>query len=183
MIKSGSCGSDEPFPFVVEWRSNRDDLRRGELHCDWLLCEMKITDVKSARPASSAKAKGAKGGGGADFARHLSEAAGGDGPEQASGSVPVAGVGPVFAAQDAGDSLEREARKRLMDRGEDILEYLERIRLDILAGALSKHQLMNLAQLLRSRRQAVDDPGLIDIIDEIELRAQVEIAKWTRTTG
>jgi hypothetical protein len=34
-----------------------------------------------------------------------------------------------------------------------------------------------LAQLVRARRDQVDDPRLIAILDEIELRAAVELAK------
>jgi hypothetical protein len=37
-----------------------------------------------------------------------------------------------------------------------------------------------LAQRLRQKRQQSDDPKLNAIIDEIELRAEVEIAKLTR---
>ena len=38
-------------------------------------------------------------------------------------------------------------------------------------------------QAIRQRRQRSDDPQLNEIMDEIELRAEVEIAKLTRPVG
>ena len=50
----------------------------------------------------------------------------------------------------------------------------------ILVGAVAKDKLVEIAQIMRARRQKVDDPKLQEILDEIELRAEVEIAKLTR---
>ena len=36
---------------------------------------------------------------------------------------------------------------------------------------------MPLSQVVQSRREEVDDPRLVEILDEIDLRAQVELAK------
>ncbi|MBO32734.1 MAG: hypothetical protein CMM74_07125 [Rhodospirillaceae bacterium] len=47
-------------------------------------------------------------------------------------------------------------------------------------GAIPVERLTNLAQLLKSKRQTVDDENLLKLIDEIELRAEVEIAKLSR---
>jgi len=74
----------------------------------------------------------------------------------------------------------RRCRGCWAQRGADILDKLEEIRRDILAGAVPRDRLENLAQSLRQRRVQVSDPRLIEIIDEIELRAAVEIAKLTR---
>jgi hypothetical protein len=68
----------------------------------------------------------------------------------------------------------------LYRRGDDILERLDEIRRDILAGAVSRARLENLSQMLRTRRATIADPKLLEIIREIELRAEVEIAKLTR---
>ncbi len=43
-------------------------------------------------------------------------------------------------------------------------------------------KLVDIAQMMRTQRQTTDDPRLNEIIDEIELRAEVEIAKLTRQT-
>jgi len=68
----------------------------------------------------------------------------------------------------------------LVHHGEDLLNRLDDLRLGILGGAFSKDKLAELAQNLRQKRQNSDDPRLNEIIDEIELRAEVEVAKLTR---
>jgi hypothetical protein len=45
-------------------------------------------------------------------------------------------------------------------------------------GTLSRAQLVELGRLVRLRRGAVDDPGLLSVLDDIDLRAQVELAKY-----
>jgi len=62
----------------------------------------------------------------------------------------------------------------------ELLDKLEDIRLGLLLGAIPKDNLSDLAHRMREKKQQVDDPGLLEIIDEIELRAEVEIAKLTR---
>ena len=47
-------------------------------------------------------------------------------------------------------------------------------------GRFSKEKLADLAQRLRQKRQQSTDPKLNEIIHEIELRAEVEIAKYSR---
>ena len=82
--------------------------------------------------------------------------------------------------QAVDDSTERQARKRLIRRGEDILDKLEEIRHGLLLGTVPKEKLMDLAQMVRERREACQDPRLAALLDEIELRAEVEIAKLSR---
>ena len=64
--------------------------------------------------------------------------------------------------------------------GDDLLNRLDDLRLAILDGVLSKDKLTELAHNLRQKRQNSDDPKLNEIIDEIELRVEVEVAKLTR---
>ncbi|HIM25535.1 MAG TPA: hypothetical protein EYM29_08005 [Rhodospirillales bacterium] len=64
--------------------------------------------------------------------------------------------------------------------GDDLLNRLDDLRLAILDGVLSKDKLTELAHNLRQKRQNSDDPKLNEIINEIELRAEVEVAKLTR---
>ena len=61
----------------------------------------------------------------------------------------------------------------------DILDRLDEIRHGLLSGSLSLAQVTGLANLVRSRRATIADPRLRDVLDEIELRAEVEIAKLT----
>ncbi|MEZ5831462.1 MAG: flagellar assembly protein FliX [Dongiaceae bacterium] len=95
------------------------------------------------------------------------------------GSVGLSGVSTVLALQGTPDSTERRARQRAVQRGDAMLDELEEIRLGLLLGAIPRAKLEQLAQLVRARREQVDDPKLMAILDEIELRAAVELAKLT----
>jgi hypothetical protein len=95
----------------------------------------------------------------------------------------VASVDALLAAQAVGGTLEEDVRKRLIRRGDDILDRLEELRGALLAGSVPKERLIQLAQMVRARRDAVSDPRLATILDEIELRAEVELAKLSRRQG
>jgi len=99
-------------------------------------------------------------------------------PMEASASVGV--VDALFTIQAVAEPTEREARRRLVRRGEDLLDRLEEVRHGLLVGSVSKDKLVALAQLVRSRREGCGDPRLAAVLDEIELRAEVELAKLSR---
>ena len=90
-----------------------------------------------------------------------------------------AGVAGGFdPAQAVGDALQDDGRKRrAVARGNDILDKLEDLRAELLTNGVSKQKLIALAQELRERRDAGLDDELNAILDEIELRAEVELAK------
>ena len=50
----------------------------------------------------------------------------------------------------------------------------------LLMGTLPKEKLTELADMVRTRRESCQDPRLAALLDEIELRAEVEIAKLSR---
>ncbi|MDV7339058.1 flagellar assembly protein FliX [Terasakiella sp. A23] len=141
---------------------------------------MKISNVGPTKQLSSS-AKKSKAQGSGNFASHLGKSSGSEGHTEIMETPPVASMDSILALQEVGDSTEEEHRRALYQRGEDILDRLSEIQREILSGAISVERLQNLAHLLRSRRQTVDDPRLAQIIDEIELRAEVEIAKWGRS--
>jgi hypothetical protein len=58
------------------------------------------------------------------------------------------------------------------------LNKLDDLRLDLLTGGLSKNKLLRLSEVVNSRRPEIEDPRLNEILDEIDLRAQVELAKF-----
>jgi hypothetical protein len=115
------------------------------------------------------------------FARQLAESV--EAPEGApaiDAPVAVSGIDALLAAQAVGDSLEQEARRKLIRRGDDILDKLDEIRHGLLIGSIPKDRLIALAQMVRARRDSMPDPRLATILDEIELRAEVELAKLSR---
>jgi len=140
---------------------------------------MKI-DPTQIRPAATRRigtAQPASGGGFAAALHEESAAAGGN--SAVGGTVGLGGVSTVLALQGAPDSTERRARQRAVERGDAMLDDLEEIRLGLLLGTIPRSRLEQLAQLVRARREQVDDPKLTAILDEIELRAAVELAKLT----
>lgn len=118
------------------------------------------------------------------FAAELSSV----GQEEAETAAPegiggVAGVAGIFAAQTVGDrgaGPDYEERKRRAKRGQDLLDRLENLRRGLLAGAIPKDSLADLARSVREKREAGADPQVSRLLDEIELRAEVELAKLSR---
>ncbi|NVJ90047.1 MAG: flagellar assembly protein FliX [Methylocystaceae bacterium] len=143
---------------------------------------MKISNSGPAKGVSksSKKTKTSKSGG-SDFASHLGKTHGNDGHSEVMETMSVASMDSILSLQEVGSSTDEENRRALYQRGEDILDRLGEIQREILSGGISVERLQNLAKLLRARRQTVDDPQLQGIMDEIELRAEVEIAKWGRS--
>ena len=93
-------------------------------------------------------------------------------------SAPAVPISAVLALQDIADSTERGANE--FTRGTNILEHLDRIRLGLLSGGIPRQTLQRLADELNATRSATADPRLRAIIDEIDLRARVKIAKYDR---
>ena len=96
----------------------------------------------------------------------------------ASGVHALGSVAGVFGLQEVDDALAHASRGKM--RAQDILDRLDELRMDLLTGGLSRTKLQNLAKLVNARRQSVSDPRLGEILDEIDLRAQVELAKHGR---
>jgi len=100
----------------------------------------------------------------------------------ATGSVSGSGApGPVdalLALQEVANEPNRRAQARR--RGEELLDRLEELRLALLEGRLPLDMLERLGALVTLHRGKIDDPRLEQVLDEIELRAAVELAKLGR---
>jgi hypothetical protein len=143
---------------------------------------MKVSRVKSGKATSSVSPKKIEPGHGAAFAEHLKGAAVNTGLSASSEAGIVHSVDAIFAVQEADDQSGQRARRLSIQYGGDVLDDLENLRRDLLLGSIEKDKLSSLAQKMRAHRRQADDPRLNEIIDEIELRAEVEIAKLTRRT-
>jgi hypothetical protein len=141
---------------------------------------MKVTNVGSTKATTTSRRKQTSPGSGGAFADHLHDvAATADG----TGFVESQSVNPmesIIAAQEGPDTTAERSRGLVRQYGVNILDRLDDLRHQVLAGAVSKERLVDLARSLRGRRHTTDDARLKEIIDEIELRAEVEIAKLTR---
>src|SRR5688572_31812023 len=144
---------------------------------------MKI-DPTQVRPAATRRVGTAQPASSGGFAAALHEESGAaSGQSAVGGAVGLSGVSSVLALQGTPDSTERRARQRALERGETMLDKLEEIRLGLLLGTIPQSRLEQLAHLVRAQRELVNDPKLTAILDEIELRAAVELAKLTRPGG
>lgn len=62
--------------------------------------------------------------------------------------------------------------------GHELLNQLERLKIGILSGSISKQDLLNLNQCITDEKSETDDPKLKAILKEIETRVAVELAKF-----
>lgn len=113
---------------------------------------------------------------GVSFSTHLGGADETEAASAASATGALGTVSGVLGLQEVDDALARAAKGKL--RATDILDRLEEIRLDILAGTVTPDKLRRLSHIVNTRRPEVTDPSLNAILDEIDLRAQVELAKF-----
>ncbi|MCB9960233.1 MAG: flagellar assembly protein FliX [Rhodospirillaceae bacterium] len=137
---------------------------------------MKVDGPKTVGPGGSIEKKRRSGGSG--FADQLSEL---ERSEETGGPAAVSAprtVDALWALQEVDDATT--GRRRAVARAEDLLAGLEELSRDILIGRIPAERLEAIAQRVQTQRAAVDDPRLSEILDEIDLRAQVELAKWQR---
>jgi hypothetical protein len=92
-----------------------------------------------------------------------------------TGSGPIAAVDTILALQGIEDSADE--RKRGVTHGEELLTLLDEIRDGLLAGGIPRLTLTRLAVVAAKRRESFADPKLQNVLEEIELRARVELAK------
>ncbi len=96
-------------------------------------------------------------------------------PAASAGSAtPLGGLSPLFALQEV--DVEGE-RRRAAKRGNDVLDRLEELRMGLLFGHVPKERLHDLLAMVRSRQEKLSDPRLMAVLADIELRAEVELAK------
>lgn len=89
----------------------------------------------------------------------------------------VTGLDAILALQTVGDFSE--SRRKAVKRGTALLDLLEAMKVDLLVGKASPDRLSAMAAQLASLRERVE-PGLDAVIDDIDLRVRVELAKLGR---
>ncbi len=133
---------------------------------------MRIDGPRRPDPAATrAAARGA--GRGESFAVDSSPEA--RAPSAAGPSLAPSAVGALIALQGAAEPPT--GRRKAISRASDMLDLLDDIKLGLLSGGVSRGTLNRLSALVRERREDFGEPGLQGVIDEIDLRAQVELAK------
>ncbi|WP_412777005.1 flagellar assembly protein FliX [Thalassospira lucentensis] len=139
---------------------------------------MKVSGSKAAGTSGTTrkKASGATGGGFADAIRSLDSGGEASGAGSVHGASGVSALDALLALQQSGDALDSPKKAGVL-RAKSVLEQLEAVRDGLLSGALSGARLQQLVGLLDQQRENIDDPELSAVLDEIDLRARVELAK------
>ncbi|MCH7550181.1 MAG: flagellar assembly protein FliX [Proteobacteria bacterium] len=112
------------------------------------------------------------------FARALSTDSEAPPASTVSGGAALGPVDALLALQEV--SEDPDGRNRGRRRGEELLDSLDELHYGLLAGSLSLGAIERLAAMVAAKRGQVDDPRLARVLDEIEVRAAVELAKLGR---
>lgn len=137
---------------------------------------MKIDRFSGPKSTSTSRSDRTSKSGGGGFARALA-----GGPSQSAapaGSSPVQALNALLAVQEVDDATQGRGRARR--RAESLLDRLEELRLALMLGEVPLEQLERLAGVMAERGEKVNDPKLAQIINEIEIRVAVELAKRGR---
>lgn len=134
---------------------------------------MKVTGTGGiGQPSGAARPRAAGGGFRVDVAQG---AAGAGQAARTTGVAGVMGVDALLALQDVGGPLER--RRRAVGRAGRLLDVMDELKASVLEGRVDLSNLDRLGRAIREERSHTDDPKLEGVLDEIETRAAVELAK------
>lgn len=142
---------------------------------------MKVGKTDKAQSTSSKKKTGKTQGTSGTFSEFLTSA-----PKNvASTNVThsVAQVDALLSIQEVKDPTSGKSKKRMIKRADDILDTLDKIKISMLSGTLTVGEVVDIADVIAVNREKVDDPKIMAVLDEIDLRAQVELAKLQKSMG
>jgi len=135
---------------------------------------MKVNGPSGAAPAGAPRGAGAPAASGfsLDGLAGASEAA----PAARTGGVAsLSSLDALIALQEVGGPLER--RRKAVRRAGKILDVLDEVKLGLLDGGIPPAALDRLILAVKMERGEADEPRLRDLLDEVETRAAVELAK------
>lgn len=130
---------------------------------------------KSKGVSSSGKVK--KTANGENFSSYLLDI---QNAKDASVVAKSSGIGvndAIFSTQMINDEEEKEKKKQLVKRANSLIEKLEVIRHALLDGFISRDKLIEISRFVKERKIQTSDAYLQDLIEQIELRVEVELAK------
>lgn len=133
---------------------------------------MKVTGPSGPSSAQGSRAARASGGFSVPSA---ASTAGATAATPASAPSALTDVSALMALQGVEDVTER--RRRAIRRGGGLLDRLEELKLALLMGEAGDGALERLTRTLREERPVDADAGLNNLLDQIDLRAAVELAK------
>lgn len=132
---------------------------------------------KSSSTKGAAKAGARKTAGDSSFEGMIGETTAAVAPRATTGTMAVSQLDALLSIQESADGTSEEAARKSKKRAMDMLEQLDQIKVGLLTGGIPREVMERLTTMIASHREKIMDPKLAEIIDEIDLRAQVEIAK------
>ncbi len=136
---------------------------------------MKVEGPSSSRQSEQTKKKDKISSGGGSFSSMVTGESGG--AQGAGATQSIASIDVMLAAQGTESPTERAARKRMQARADAILGELDRIKVGLLTGTLTVGHVIDIADVVAAHREKIVDPRLTSVLDEVDLRAQIELAK------
>ncbi len=136
---------------------------------------MKVSGPKDTQATSKTKKASGSAGGGSSFSSMISSGSSETAATQATQSL--AQVDALLAIQGAEDPTAKSSKKRMRKRADTVLDALEKVRMAMLSGRLTVGHMIDVADVVASHREKITDPEMTALMDEVDLRAQVELAK------
>ncbi len=133
-------------------------------------------EIKSTGRVESASVRRInKGASGSDSTFSVSSSSGDGRLTAVAAPGPLTALDSILTLQGMDDSLS--GRSKGLQHGEHLLDMLDQVRDGLLAGGIPRSTLNRLAVAVGRRHESFADPKLQTVLDEIELRAHVELAK------
>ena len=136
---------------------------------------MKVNSSRPLQGASSAKRKDSASSASGFAPEASSSSSSAVSSSALSGASAIGSVDALLALQGTGDALS--AKRQATERAFSLLDILDDLKLALLDGVLPRETLVKLMETLQTRRDATHDPRLEAALDEVEIRAAVELAK------
>jgi hypothetical protein len=140
---------------------------------------MKITGPnKSSETGKSKKSDGVSKGADGTFQSLVSGGTSeASGATQTSVSSSISSVDALLMAQGTEDPAQKKSQKRMRERADGLLDKMNDLKVAILTGNVTVGHMVSIADIAATHREKITDPDLSVLLDEIDLRAQIELAK------
>jgi hypothetical protein len=136
---------------------------------------MKVSGPGQAQGPSKTKKSGKAGASSGDFGAYM--AAGSKESAPTTNTQSIAMVDALLTIQGAEDPSQGASKRRMRARANTVLNELDKLRMAMLTNQLTVGHMIDIADVVASHREKITDPELTGLMDEIDLRAQVELAK------
>ena len=136
---------------------------------------MRITNNTPIRPTTRPRAADKAGGAGGSF--QLQQAPATSTPQPMGSLEAPQSLGALLSLQAINDPTQE--RRQALSQGHSILDELEDLKIELLSGRIPEEMLQSISSRL-SERHRTGEQELDELLDEIEVRARVELAKLGR---